>query len=443
MNAPGIGIDGFNIALSNGTGVATYGIALTETLRTAGHPVTGIFGLDPGDDERMREILFFDRLWRSPPARTPAIRRRERRQLWPAYWPFLRARVLDVPLTERVERAQLAERFPDFTRIASRSRLFDLAHRHFRLYGRFLPLRMADPPAIMHWTYPLPITLLGARNVYTVHDLVPLRLPYTTLDDKTSYRRLVGACVAQGAHICTVSETSRGGILSEFDADPDRVSNCYQTSTMRPPSPESADEDMAAIRGMFSLRAHSYFLFFGAIEPKKNVGRLIEAFLSLDSETPLVIVGGRGWQSEEELRLIPKDDEAETERGRRISERIIRLDHLPSHLLAKLIRLARAVLFPSIFEGFGLPVLEAMMMGTPVLTSNTGALREVAGEAALLVDPYDPHAIAEGLRALDGDGGLRSRLSTAGAPQAAGFSPERYRERLDRMYAAVLNDPAA
>jgi len=104
-------------------------------------------------------------------------------------------------------------------------------------------------------------------------------------------------------------------------------------------------------------------------------------------------------------------------------------------LLAKLVRGARAVLFPSIWEGFGLPVLEAMQLGTPVLTSNQGALAEIAGEAALLIDPYDVAAIAAGIRALDGDAALRHRLAVAGPQAAAHFSAQAYRVRLEAMYA--------
>ena len=95
-------------------------------------------------------------------------------------------------------------------------------------------------------------------------------------------------------------------------------------------------------------------------------------------------------------------------------------------------------MFPSIYEGFGLPVLEAMQLGTPVLTSSTSALAEVAGDAALLVDPYDTRAIADGLRAIDGDAALRARLGAAGPAQAARFSGEHYAARLEAMYARVL-----
>ncbi len=436
-----VGIDGYNLALPNGTGVATYGHVLADVLRGGGHHVTGVFGVDAGRDPAMREVLFYDRLGHVPP--TPHLRRkRSRRILRAALRPFHARQAADVPRTGRVETANLVERLPVFDRLASSADLFEIAHRHFNLYGRFLRLRMPVPPAVMHWTYPLPIRLDGAANVYTLHDLVPLRLPYTTLDAKRAYRDLLAACCRDAAHICTVSETSRADIMAEFDLHADRITNCYQASPLAVPSSDPA-EDAALVENIFGLPHRGYYLHFGAIEPKKNIGRLLQAYLGTGIAAPLVLTGGRGWQAAEELRLLVPDDEAETAHGRRMAERVRRLEHLPRPLLTRLIRGARAVLFPSIHEGFGLPVLEAMQLGTPVLTSAVGATAEIAGDAALLVDPYDISAIAAGLRAMDADAALRDRLSRAGPAAAARFSAQAYRQRLGAMYRRVLSDDAA
>ena len=431
-----VGIDGYNLALPNGTGVATYGHVLSDVLRGAGHKVTGLFGVDAGADAAMREVLFYDRLGQVPP--TPQLRRRRSRRIrLTALNPFLARTAIEVPQTGRVETANLAERLPIFDRLTTVPNLFEIAHRHFALHGRFLPVRMQAPPAIMHWTYPLPIRLEGAANIYTLHDLVPLRMPYTTLDAKRAYRDLVAACAAQAVHLCTVSESSRTDIIVEFGVEPTRITNCYQASPLPVPVDDPRD-DAAMIENIFGLPHRGYFLHFGAIEPKKNIGRLLEAYLGTGASAPLVLTGGRGWQAQDELRLLVPDDEADTVHGRRIAERVRRLEHLSRPLLARLIRGARAVLFPSIWEGFGLPVLEAMQLGTPVLTSDRGALAEIAGEAALLVDPYDVAAIAAGIRALDTDAALRDRLASAGLLAAARFSGEAYTGRLEAMYAQML-----
>jgi glycosyltransferase involved in cell wall biosynthesis len=201
------------------------------------------------------------------------------------------------------------------------------------------------------------------------------------------------------------------------------------------------------LQGGFGLEWQQYFLFFGAIEPKKNVGRLIEAYLASGSRHPLVICGKHAWNSHQELGLLYEDDRRDfVPRGptegvqglsRRLRDRVILIDYVPSSLLIGLIRGARALLFPSLYEGFGLPVLEALQLGTPVMTSNTSSLPEVAGDAALLVDPYDTRAMAEAIQALDNDSELRATLSGRGPKQAALFSPDAYGKRLVDLYAKL------
>jgi glycosyltransferase involved in cell wall biosynthesis len=426
-----IGIDGYNLALAQGTGVATYGFTLAETLAEGGHAPEGLFGVSAGADPVMRETLFFDRLGREPKPQGPA--------LLLAYHPRLARRAVEVPLTARVDRRPLSHRWPPFRRLVTAPRLFALAHRHFATFRRFVPVTMPDPPEIMHWTYPVPLTLKGARNIYTLHDLVPLKLPYTTTTAKRNYRALVAQCIEQAARICTVSDASRNDILAEFGTDPSRVTTCWQAAPSGDDAPSSLEEDAAAIEATLGLAPQGYFLFFGAIEPKKNVGRLIEAHLSRDTATPLVIVGGKGWQSEGELTLLRPDPALGHDAA--LGARVIRLEHLPRLLLTRLIRCAKAVAFPSITEGFGLPVLEAMALGTPVLTSRGGALEEVAGDAALLVDPLEVRDIAAGLARLDADTALRARLAAAGPIRAERFSQARFLERLMQMYAQVLTQP--
>ena len=424
-----IGVDGYNLAMPAGTGVATYGLTLARTLTAGGHRVEGVFGLDTGSAPRLREVNVCDLLGREEPRNVTQRQQRaeRRRDVIASLAPWSSATMVEVPLTGQVVTDGLADRFPRFDRLVSHPRLFAIAHRFFDLHGRFLRVRMANPPEIMHWTYPVPLRLDGARNIYTLHDLVPLRLPYTTLDQKRRYARIVARCVAD-AHICTVSEASRRDIIELLGADPARVTNTYQASALPTLAPQ--DEDARTVEGVFGVPANGYFLFFGAIEPKKNVGRLLEAFLSLRTETPLVIVGARAWQSEGELRLL---DAARP--GGRTGGHILQLNYLPRALLVKLIRSARAVVFPSLYEGFGLPVLEAMQLGTPVLTSRTSSLPEVAGDAAVLVDPYSVASIAEALTRLDTDAAMRTRLSAAARAQAALFTPERYLTRLEALYA--------
>lgn len=185
----------------------------------------------------------------------------------------------------------------------------------------------------------------------------------------------------------------------------------------------------------------SRMLFFGAIEPKKNVGRLIEAYLASKINTPLILVGKASWKSEPELRLLGDNVTRYHEQiDRQIftTHSILRVEYASFPLLVSLIKGAKAVLFPSLYEGFGLPVLESMQLGTPTLTSTESSLLEVAGDAAAFVDPYDVRDIAGAIRALDEDADLRASLSEKGRKQAALFSADAYRKRLDDLYRRLL-----
>jgi glycosyltransferase involved in cell wall biosynthesis len=429
-----IGVDGYNLALPHGTGVATYAAALASTLQSMGHHVTGVFGLNVDGSTAQREVLFFDGLQRPQP-----VRHRKSIGAWIVDGTRILTgpRLQDVPLTDLVEKGVYRDRFPKFDRLVSMRDLFALAHLVFRKTDRFLTVTMADPPEIMHWTYPVPIRLRGARNVYTLHDLVPLKLPYATLDAKRRYFSLIEQCLRSADQICTVSEASRCDVIEHFGFAAARITNTYQTA----PLPAeivagSAEGDAAIVEGVFGLQKDQYILYYGAIEPKKNVQRLVEAYLSSDTAVPLVIVG-KSWGAAAEQRLDGADDPIRGLYGQTLSDRIIRLEYLPRSLLLRLVRGARALAFPSLYEGFGLPVLEAMAMGTPVLTSTTGSIPEIAGEAAILVDPYDIGAIRAGLVQLDRDDELRERLARAGPARAQLFSEDRYRERLAALYSAA------
>jgi len=196
-----------------------------------------------------------------------------------------------------------------------------------------------------------------------------------------------------------------------------------------------------SLGGVFNLDWKGYFLFFGALEPKKNVMRLTEAYLAAQTDIPLVVVGAPGWKSVAEQQLI---DDERFGFYLRAQDRILyrrqirRFEYVAYPLLVSLIRGARAVLFPSLYEGFGLPVLEAMQLGTPVISSTEGSVPEVAGRAALLVDPYDTGALRKAITAVASDQDLCAQLADAGLKQATRFSPETYRETVRKLYEGIL-----
>lgn len=425
-----IGIDGYNLAMPHGTGVATYGASLAAVLAQMGHSVEGVFGFDTGRKAETRELLFFDRLGHGHRLTQAQLARRVGAST--AFY-HRRRRLRAVPLTDNIDRRGFGHRMPAFDALWSSPLLFETAWARFSWLGRFLTVTIPDPPDVMHWTYPVPLRMAGTRNVYTIHDLVPLKLPHTTLDDKAYYHRLVDRCIRDGDHICTVSQASEADILSLFPAASGKVTNTYQSSPIpREITAASEERDFAIVRDLFGLVPRGFYLFFGALDPKKNIARIIDAYLTSQSRVPLVIVGARDWG----MGAGALGDNGKVY-GRAVGERIVRLDYLPRVTLFRLIRAAKAVLFPSLYEGFGLPVLEAIGLGTPVVTSAISSLPEVAGEAALQVDPYRTEDIAEAIRALDADPALCARLQAAGPAQAARFSEAAWAERLAALYARI------
>lgn len=435
-----VGIDGFNLAMAQGTGVATYARTLAAALHGLGRRIDLVYGLDvgPRTDPAMRETLFFaalaeGRSGEEPPARTTPWGRIRRMLLSPAP-----RDLVEVPMTGRVVRQGVAARVPQFDRLFTLNRLFWIGRRYLRRYGRLLPVRVPDPSAIMHWTYPVPVRMVGAHNVYTVHDLVPLRLPYLSLEDKAYHERLLRACAAAADHILTVSEASRADIIDHLGFAPERVSAIHQAVLGPPAVAVEPNVEARQLRALFDLEPQGYFLFYGATEPKKNVGRLIEAYLGSPIECPLVIAGPSAWRSEGELRLL---DGAHGKPLARAGQ-IRRIGYLPPDHLALLLRGARGLVFPSLYEGFGLPPVEAMRVGVPVIAGDAGALPEIVGDAALLVDPYDAGAIGAAMTRLDTDAALRASFSAAGLERARAFDLTPYQAALDTLHTQLLGGEA-
>lgn len=445
MLKPRIAIDGYNLALEQGTGVATYGRILSQRLGALGAEVGVLYGQRgaSGQDELLREVMLLDARPRPPQSLRRALGDLVN---------ILRLRAgvtaTPVPVTDRVLRRGQEGRTTGAVQMWNVPDLFRAAVQSFGSGGRFGHVTLPDRPTLMHWTYPLPLRAKGTRNIYTIHDLVPLRMPYATLDVKRRYLGTVRGIAATADHIVTVSEASRRDIINLLGVPEEKVTSTWQSVDI-PEALATKPESMARaeVEGAFGLAWGGYWLYYGAIEPKKNIGRLVEAYLASASPHPLVIVGKQAWQIRQELGLLYEDDQRiMTDPGppegiqafrRKLRERVILLDYAPFRLLVSLIRGARALLFPSLYEGFGLPPLEAMYLGTPVLTSNTSSLPEVVGDAAVMVDPYDTRAMAEAIQALDAHETLRAELSARGPRRAALFSAEAYDRRLVDLYARL------
>lgn len=418
-------VDGYNLGLVKGTGVATYGRNLCREASELGHEVSVLYGqrFSNSGNPLLREIAFFDPDSKPPRPLPEALRATRDALLGP-----LGHSPSEVRLSGSVIARPFASRMPECNQVYNGKDLYSASAASFAVWGNLAKVRMPQQLDLAHWTYPLPVRAAGCPNIYTLHDLVPLRLPYTTLDNKRRYYKLLRRIVETADHIVTVSECSRRDIIELLGVSENRVTNTYQSVYVPTALRELDDSQIAReVEGATGAGFKEYFLFWGSIEPKKNIDRMIEAYLSSGVSAPLVIVGAQAWKSQDQLRLLKNE-------SLRRDKRIIQLSYAPLQLLVSLIRGARVALFPSLYEGFGLPVLEAMLLGTPVICSDTASLPEVAGEAALAVDPYDSRAIASAIRQIDSDPDLRAELSRRGRAQAELFSPAAYRERLAELY---------
>jgi glycosyltransferase involved in cell wall biosynthesis len=263
----------------------------------------------------------------------------------------------------------------------------------------------------------LPPPTRGSGVVLVVHDLAYERFPETAPQMDARWRRVFRRWLRRAAAVIVPSHSAERDLLAHHDVEPGlvRVVPHGVEPFVRPERSAIGEAlDRFGVGGR-------YVLFVGGIEPRKNLRRLVEAFGRSDTDAWLVIAGGRtNWIPEEGDRLA----EAVAALPSDVRRRVVMTGYVSERDKRELLAGAEVLAYPSLYEGFGLPVLEAFAAGIPVLTSTVSSLPEVAGDAALLVDPRDPAALAAGLERLLGDDGLREGLRRAGRERARAFSWE-------------------
>jgi glycosyltransferase involved in cell wall biosynthesis len=285
--------------------------------------------------------------------------------------------------------------------------------------------------------YVLP-PLVPCQSVVTIHDCIHLMFPqYLPSRLALTYARgSIAVAARRATRILTVSESSKRDILRFVDVDPDKIDVIYNGYDERFAS-EPVEEAIVRVRERYQLH-DEFVLYAGNVKPHKNLERLIDAFH---------LVRKRGL---DQLKLVMIGDQISRYAALRravhqhqLHKYVRFLGYLPEETLAVMYRLAGVFVFPSLYEGFGLPPLEAMASGTPVVTSNVSSLPEVAGNAAVLVNPYDPSAIAEGIYRVLTDESLRGDLRQRGLARARQFSWEDSVRRVRAVYQEVVGAPAA
>ena len=281
--------------------------------------------------------------------------------------------------------------------------------------------------------YVLP-PLTPCKSVVTIHDCIHLRFPQY-LPNRLAYgyaRSSLWIATHRANRVMTVSEASKRDILRYFRIPHAKVDVIYNAIDERYGEPPSADE-ISRVQERYQLNA-PYVLYAGNIKPHKNLERLIEAFHALRQDpelahVKLLIIGDEISKYATLRRAVHKY---------KLHKHVRFFGFVQDKTLAVLYRLARVFVFPSLYEGFGLPPLEAMASGTPVITSDVSSLPEVVGDAALLIDPLDPAAIAEAMRRVLMDSDLHEDLRQRGFKRVREFSWDRSIRRVREIYGEVL-----
>ncbi len=284
---------------------------------------------------------------------------------------------------------------------------------------------------LLHVQY---MTPLGAPCpvITTIHDIsFRLHPEWFPLRHRLVMNTFIAGSVSRAKAVLSPSEATAADIRRAYRCPPSKV---HVTPYAAPSEFSRRPPDDAVWDCLKRLAVtRPYMLYVGNLQPRKNIARLLRAFAQARAEAGfahrLVIVGQAGWQCEEELREL---------RSAEAAGNALHVGYVDDADLPALYAGAEAFLFPTLLEGFGLPVLEAMATGTPVLTSNVSSLPEVAADAALLVDPTDEDAIAAGISTLAADGSLRARLRDAGLARAAQYSWRRTAELTRAVYESVL-----
>jgi glycosyltransferase involved in cell wall biosynthesis len=290
--------------------------------------------------------------------------------------------------------------------------------------------RLMPNAELFHATEHLLPPLHGVASVLTVHDMIfklfrehqkPLNYWYLNMTMPLYCRRADA--------IITVSESSKRDIVTHYGLDPTRVTVIHEAAApgFAPASPGAVEH----ARQRYGL-PDRFLIHVGTIEPRKNLTRLVEALQRLGEQglqVPLVVVGGKGWLYDDFFRRLE---------GLDVRHAVQFTGYVPADDLPVLYSAATVATMPSVYEGAGLPVVEALACGTPVVCSNASSLPEMGGDAARYFDPYDVEKMANAIRAVWTDGDLQAEMRRRGLAQAARFSWDRVAQETLAVYNRVL-----
>jgi len=417
INGAKILIDGMQLEQLNGRGIKTYSKNLIKAYKALGanpsvlisdYPQMADIGISPDVASLLKKMSYWDYVKYVYPLLINTIRGNASN-----------AEIIDIP-----KGINLPEGF-SFINDASvyvSPECYNIAKR-FRLLGLKLTISLKPKVDIWHTTYKMAIKIKGAVRVSTIHDINPLRSPDTSRFFKGKYSQYIKDTLKDSKLILCVSQHTKKDLIDYFNVNPDRLIVNYQPVLLT--NEVIAEDEIYDRLTTFDLKYGQYILFIG-LTSNKNLKRFMEAFLRLSIEIPLVIVGK------------PKPAQLDVEFKKAIINKRIRIFNYVSESDKYILyKSAMFLAFPSLYEGFGLPPIEAMSVGVPVLTSSVSCMPEVCGDAALYVDPYDVEDIADKITMMINDKELRKRLITKGYERAKIFSMDNFIKGLKTAYSKL------
>jgi glycosyltransferase involved in cell wall biosynthesis len=292
--------------------------------------------------------------------------------------------------------------------------------------------RLVPDAELFHATEHLLPPFRGVPTVLTVHDMIFQLFPEHQKRLNYWYLNATMPLYCQRADaIITVSESSKRDIVTHYGLEPSKIKVVYEAAA--PEFVPAVPAVTADVRTRYGL-PERYLLHVGTIEPRKNLTLLIQALQRLRDgglQIPLVVVGGKGWLYHDFFEKLE---------GLEVVDSVCFPGYVPAPDLPAFYGAATMVIVASVYEGFGLPLLEAMACGTPVVSSNASSLPEVGGDAALYFDPHDVEAMAEVIRSVWVDAELRDHMRGIGLEWSSGFSWERAAYETASVYDTVLSE---
>jgi len=417
-------LDSLNLAMPDGTGIKTYGTQLISVLKELGASPELLVSARTSQNPLIGRALLYDSVERTEKSL------RGWHGVLKSNLRFRYRKAIHIPSANGSEGLHVPDSvFPHGMGCSVIFNCYRAARAIQEKQKKISTFQTAKKYHVWHATQPLSLRHKNAIQITTIHDLIPLLQPHICDELRYPFYQRVNESLRLSRAIAVVSESTKRDLLNHFPIPEEKIVVTHLFSEM--PGEACAGQTMERVMNVYNLEPRNYILFVGTLEPRKNIRRLLEAYLSLGSDQTLVLAGRMGWRGGDELEILKHFTK---KKGRDVRV----LSYVPRAALPALYQGATCLAFPSLCEGFGLPVLEAMISGCPVVCSSTTSLPEVAGDAAQYVDPLSVESISEGLRKVMNDPSHRETLVRKGYQRAEFFSRARYSEKIVELYGKAL-----